>query len=142
MRPAKVISLARIIARAFAAIRHEETSIDPDENVEVDDNKLDSEVEDVEAGFRLVARWVGPRSHTTCEACARAEGCPEAEQNRGGEHDDNFVPESPLTKFFDSGLPRYDESANDDRDREEGDDSEEGLAVELDVAVNSSGVVV
>ena len=47
------------------------------------------------------------------------------------------MPESSATEFLHTGLARYDEPTDNERDREEGHDGVESPAVELDVAVDA-----
>ena len=54
-------------------VGHPEALIDSDDYVEEDDDDLDGEVEDVEAGFTLIARWIFDRPVSTSVVGANSE---------------------------------------------------------------------
>lgn len=121
----------------MAVVWDEEALIDPYDHIKVDDYDLDCELEDVEACFVLVIGWIGPWPFPTCIVDSCTESCTCAEKNSSQKQDCNLVPEPPAPKFLDTGLARYDEATDNERDREEGYDGVEGLAVELNVAVDA-----
>lgn len=126
----------------MALVRDVEAPIDSYENIEVDDNNLDSEVEDVEACFVLVICRVGDWPFPTCEVDTYTERCTCAEKKRRQEQNCYLVPESPAAELLHTGLARYDEPSDDKWDGEEGDDRVESLTIELNIAVDALRVQV
>ena len=117
-----------------------EPLVHPYEHVKVDDQDLDGEVEDVEACFALIRGRVGPWPRPACEVDSDAESGPRAEEGSGYEQNCHLVPEPAAAEFLHTGLARYDETADDERDGQKGYDGVVGLPVELDVAVDAFGV--
>ena len=114
-----------------------EALIDSYKHIKVDDHDLNREVENIEACFVLVIGWVGPWPIPTCIIDSGAERCTCAEKNSSHEEDRYLMPEPPAAKFLNAGRARYDETADDEQDREEGYDGVEGLTVELNVVVDA-----
>ena len=131
-----------IVSWTMATVWNEEALVDSYEDIEVDDQDLDGEDEYVEACFVLVVGGVGPWPCSTCVVDGYPEDCTGGQEDRRQEQDRYLVPEPSASKLFHTGLARYDETSDDEGDREERDDGEKGLAVKLDVAVDAFGVVV
>lgn len=129
----------RIIARRAAAVGNMEPAIHPQRRVQDDDEQLDGEVEDVEARLAMVPSRVvaGARG---LDVRADAEGRPEAEQDGREQEDVDFGAEAAGADFVETSLARDDEAGENEGDGQEGDESVEDTAVDLDVAVDAAGV--
>lgn len=84
-----------------------------------------------------MASWSRGLDVRTC-----AERSAEAEHHRCEQEDADFGPEAAGAEFLDAGFSEHDEAADDEGDREERNGGVEDLAVDLDVAVDASGVCV
>lgn len=100
----------------MAAIRDMETLVHSYEHVKVDDQDLDGEVEDVEAFFALITSRVGPWPCPACVVDSDPESGTRAEEGCSDKQDCNLVPEPAGAKFLYTGLARYDETTDDERD--------------------------
>lgn len=129
----------RVIAWAVTAVRDMEPPIDAQAGVHCDDEHLDGEVEDVEAGLAVVPGRVvaGPRGH---DVGAGSEGGAEAQQDGREQEDGDLGAEAAGAELVEAGGARDHEAGEDEEDGEEGDEGVEDLAVELDVAVDAAGV--
>ncbi|KAL9607141.1 MAG: hypothetical protein Q9167_007918 [Letrouitia subvulpina] len=99
-------------------------------------------IEDVKACLAKVAWWRLRDRDGVLEVCADAEAGAEAENHGGREEDVDLRSEAAVAELLDAGLAGDDEAADNEDDREEGDDGVKGLAVEDDVSVDALGVLV
>ena len=110
-----------------------EPSIHSDQNVEPDDDHFHSKVEDIEARFTLIPRWIITRPW--CQVTrADAEPSTKAQQDRSGKKDIHFGAKSPQAEFLDPTLARKNNADQDDGYGQESHHGEESAAVQLKVA--------
>ena len=100
----------------MAVVWDVETLVHPYEHVKVDDQDLDGEVEDVEACFALIRGRVGPWPCPACVVDSDAESGTRTEEGSSDKQNCHLVPEPAAAKFLDTGLARYDETTDDERD--------------------------
>ena len=88
----------------------------------------------------MVRSWVVSRTFTAGVVDARAEGCAKAEEECCGKEKGDFGPEAAVAEFLDARRAREDEAAENEKERKEGHDGVKGLAVKLDVMIDTFGV--
>ena len=119
-----------------------EAPVDPYEHVEIDDENLDREVEDVEERLALIDGRVVPWPFPPRVINGDAESRTCAEEDRGDDQYHYLVPKPAAAELLHPSLARYNETAHNERDRQEGYDGVVGSAIKLHVPVNAFGIQV
>jgi len=126
-----------VISRPFTPIGNMESPIHSDQNIEPDHEHLDTEVEDIEAGFALIPRRIVGRPWRQV-TCADTEPGTEAEEESSGEKNIHFGAVPPRSEFVHTCLAGDNDTGKNDGNWQESHHGEQRAAVQLKVVSDLS----
>lgn len=131
--------ISTVVTHFRAAIRNPESLVNTADEEDNHDQKIDSEVKDIEAGLAVIPGWVSDR--TRCHPRGTGtERCTKTEQTADKYNDEDFADPTTGANLLNSLSVRRQNNKQDKWKWQERYDGEVSLTVEQDIAIDAKGV--